>query len=250
MINRLIFCTLLAGAALTARADKVVEFYFLDPYSIGGSPKTLVEYMETAPASIYKPSGNNWVLLLTDGTSTQSLVKEGVALTAKTPGTKPRIHFQGTAYDDTKDIFLSDFRCYAGNKISLEAPAGYTITKVVMHGKASTPGNANCCDNIKVDAACGGTQTQDGGTNTWSIAGNGIPKVTYTAATGCETQAVYRMWVYLKGDGSGVDAVAADADTADVEYYDFMGVRVDPANLGSGMYIRRQGVRSDKILVR
>ena len=53
--------------------------------------------------------------------------------------------------------------------------------------------------------------------------------------------------LYKKDDASGIQAVEADA-SAPVEYYNLQGIRVsEPTN---GLYIRRQGNKATKVLVR
>ena len=47
---------------------------------------------------------------------------------------------------------------------------------------------------------------------------------------------------------TGIDDV--EADTAAAEYYTLQGVRVDAENLTPGLYIRRQGTRATKLLIR
>ncbi len=51
-----------------------------------------------------------------------------------------------------------------------------------------------------------------------------------------------------KRDGSGIGAIAADG--ADVEYYNLNGVRVNGDNMAPGMYIKRQGNRVSKVIIR
>lgn len=56
------------------------------------------------------------------------------------------------------------------------------------------------------------------------------------------------LWV-VSVDDSGVDSVLGDADVnAPVEFYNLQGVRV--ANPATGLYIRRQGTKASKVLIR
>lgn len=49
---------------------------------------------------------------------------------------------------------------------------------------------------------------------------------------------------------SAIDLPTVDNSNAPVEYYNLQGIRVDSANLVPGIYIRRQGTATSKILVR
>lgn len=50
---------------------------------------------------------------------------------------------------------------------------------------------------------------------------------------------------------SGIaDGVAADSDEAPVEYFNLQGVRMQETDLTPGVYIRRQGSRSEKVILR
>ncbi|MCM1037010.1 MAG: alpha-amylase family glycosyl hydrolase [Bacteroides sp.] len=54
-----------------------------------------------------------------------------------------------------------------------------------------------------------------------------------------------------RGMVNGITDADLDADrTAPAEYYDLRGARVDPDGLAPGIYIRRQGTRTDKIVIR
>jgi hypothetical protein len=50
------------------------------------------------------------------------------------------------------------------------------------------------------------------------------------------------------GTVSGINSVAADSQDAPVEYYNLQGVRV--SNPGTGLYIRRQGTKVEKVTIR
>lgn len=56
----------------------------------------------------------------------------------------------------------------------------------------------------------------------------------------------------IKGVSTGVESIAIDADNAEgpVEYYNLNGIRMDGSNLTPGIYIRRQGNKAAKVLVK
>ncbi len=49
---------------------------------------------------------------------------------------------------------------------------------------------------------------------------------------------------------SGADRVAVEGAQAEEEYYTLAGLRVSPENLAPGLYIRRCGEKTEKVLVR
>ena len=55
-----------------------------------------------------------------------------------------------------------------------------------------------------------------------------------------------------KGMKSGVNDIVVDADSTDapVEFFNLQGVRLDGDNLVPGVYIRRQGAKAEKVIVR
>lgn len=59
---------------------------------------------------------------------------------------------------------------------------------------------------------------------------------------------INKIEVVLEGHGAGVDSVAADNASAPVEYFNLQGVRV--ANPENGLYIRRQGNKVEKVVIR
>lgn len=51
------------------------------------------------------------------------------------------------------------------------------------------------------------------------------------------------------GDTSGISDIGADVN-AKVEYFNLRGLRVDAADLVPGIYIRRQGSKVSKVIVK
>lgn len=249
---------LFAGAVVCATAgplaaqERVVDFYFLDPSSMTLTPDDLTSLYQNNKFTVEDTGGkNNYLCKM----STMTLTSEGVTLKAESNGgSNPRFFWQGGTELDTNDLFLCDFRLYKDNNITITAPDGLTITKIVMYPKSTSKGKATCCDMIIADAACGGKQTITGGKNEWVADGDGLQKVTYNVnnpntSKKTNTQSVYRMYVTLKGSAS-ISDIAADSPDAPVEYFDLSGRPVKPDNLSPGLYIRRQGQKSEKMLVK
>lgn len=55
---------------------------------------------------------------------------------------------------------------------------------------------------------------------------------------------------FIEGGGAGVDAIGIDNADAPVEYFNIQGMRVNNDNLTPGLYIKRQGTATSKILVK
>lgn len=62
-----------------------------------------------------------------------------------------------------------------------------------------------------------------------------------------KSEHVYRL---LFEDSSAIDGIEADDNDAPVEMYDMRGVKVDTENPAPGVYVRRQGSKVSKVLVR
>ncbi len=52
------------------------------------------------------------------------------------------------------------------------------------------------------------------------------------------------------GQNSGISAVESDDASQAPEYFNLQGMKVNADALTSGLYIRRQGTRAEKILIR
>ena len=58
---------------------------------------------------------------------------------------------------------------------------------------------------------------------------------------------------YFKYAGEMADAISditVDGDNADVEYFNLQGIRVDADNLTPGIYVRRQGNKATKVVIK
>ena len=97
------------------------------------------------------------------------------------------------------------------------------------------------------------------GDSSWSAVGStdvkadvveykpGYERVRFVALGPTQGIALYQ----FEGRSTGVQAIVADNDPdAPVEFYNLQGVRMDSDNLAPGIYIRRQGNKATKVLVR
>lgn len=251
-MKKTILSALLLGAAAfgaAAQQEHVVDFYFMDPASVTLRPDRLLKVWESDNSPLVQDGTKNNYLCRITG---MEVVSGGVVMTAtKGEGAaEPRFFWGGGTTDDTKDLYIGDFRVYKKNTLEFNAPEGCKITQIVMHPKVTTKGETGCCDKIKIDEACGGTQKITGGTNSWTAPEGGASKVTYTVGPKANTQVVYRLYVTLSGTPSSINTIEADDSNAPVEYYNISGMRCDADNLTPGIYVRRQGARSMKIVVR
>ena len=58
------------------------------------------------------------------------------------------------------------------------------------------------------------------------------------------------MWKFEGKKGSGVENIVVDDENAPVEYYNMQGVRMTDENLAPGLYIKRQGKKATKVVIR
>ena len=56
--------------------------------------------------------------------------------------------------------------------------------------------------------------------------------------------------VTKQSDTTAIDAIGADTAEGEAEYFNLQGVRINPENAAPGLYIRRQGGKAAKVLVK
>lgn len=196
-----------------------------------------------------KQDKKNEILIIVD----ETLEKDGIAVSV-TKGTKsfPRIFFAGTTTNHsglTYADFVSDMRWYAGATLTVTAPEGKQIDKIVMHPVDATA-DAKRCAATMVETEGGTQDVSDFTQNVWTAgADTHVNKVVYKATDTAPTQAIYTMTVTVSEfKGSGVASIEAD-ENAVTEYYNLAGVRCD-GELAPGLYIRKAGSKVSKVLVK
>lgn len=80
----------------------------------------------------------------------------------------------------------------------------------------------------------------------FSTCGQGYSVIVLPGETTASTPAPEMLTI---SDGAGISNIGADND-APVEYFNLQGLRVDGNNLSNGIYIRRQGATTNKIIVK
>ncbi|MCM1296756.1 MAG: hypothetical protein NC311_14555 [Muribaculaceae bacterium] len=145
-------------------------------------------------------------------------------------------------------------------------PAGFTLGKIVAYGYCNTADQVTYISDVSVVkdgvATSVFTGTADGPTlpnvakDDWSaMTLEDMPKAEYTLSEPVSGQFWFKnggkqpvLYMELVAyNGSGVANIETD-ENAPVEYYNLQGVRV--ANPENGIYIRRQGSKATKVLVK
>lgn len=197
---------------------KDVTFNFADPFSL--TPK----YSE----SDYEADGNNWKIDVQDVAFTE----KGVAIKAvytdpEATGTAARLYKQATG--------KCQYRVYSKSSIVITAPENNAISKVTFDFNNGTTSSK------QVNAPATGTWTAP----VWEAPEAGAAEVSFSLKG---TVQINVITVTLKDDFEAVENVAVDNENAPVEYFNLQGVRV--ANPENGLFIRRQGSKVSKVIIR
>ena len=260
-VKSLLFSSL-AALAVTASAQEVV-FDFSNPAELGQftfAPLTLNELQNatyTNASGVEKDrcykSSNNHVLIL-EG---ESVTKDGVSISLSNPDKYkdyPRFFFGliKTPYpaEPTAAEFYCDMRWYQTEEIKFTAPEGKKFDKIVMYATSGDyPKRANGDTMVTEEV---GTQTisEDKTVNTWEAGEAAVTSLTYKASASSPTQMAYSINVTLSNiDGSSVTEIATD-DNAPVEYFDLTGAKRNADTLAPGIYVKRQGAKATKVIVK
>lgn len=262
--------TSFAVMAMSATAQETVLFDFSKPSNLDKMvfvPQTLAElksgkYMNesTDPAKEkdrFYVSSKNIVLVISGDTFTL----DGVTIEMTNPDKYkdyPRFFIGNKTSttpkapsDYTDENFYADMRWYQTQIVNITAPAGKYISKIVMNAESDgCPARANNQTEVVTE---GGVQTFGGADNktlnTW-IANEGTEatSVTYKAVSGSATQMAYSVEVTLADLGAGVSEIMGAQNDMPAIYYNLQGAQV--ANLENGIFIRRQGNKVEKVVLR
>lgn len=247
-------CAVSSVNAQNAEATEV-ELNFKDITTLTFKPIPLGELKDATymngdkEAPRVKQDKKNEILIIVD----ETLEKNGVGVNV-TKGTTsyPRIFFAGTQNGHTGLTyadFVSDMRWYAGATLTVTAPEGKQIDKIVMI-PVDPENNAKRCAETIVETEGGTQDVSDLTQNVWTASANThVNKVVYKAPDNAKTQAIYTMTVTVSEfKGSGVASIEAE-DNAVPEYYNLAGVRCE-GELAPGLYIRKAGSKVSKVLVK
>ncbi len=267
MKKKFLLPSILAACAAVASNAQEVVFDFTDPTSLSGlefKPMTLTElrsakYINESDTKekdrCYK-SGNNHVLII-DG---ETISKDGVSFSVSNPDIYkdyPRFFFGliGKTYppEPAAENFYCDLRWYKTQVLEINAPEGKKIEKIVMSATSGdNPKRANGNTIVQTE---GGKQTisDDKTLNEWvADSESEISTVVYKASADSPTQMAYSLSVTLAdaGSGSAITEINAADSAAPVEYYNLTGVRQNGDTLVPGVYVRRQGSKAQKFIVK
>lgn len=166
------------------------------------------------------------------GVEIPEVTKDGIEVTSLKSGIVTLTSIQGDGYNTPNRFWLSnnawELRTYEPNTLTVEVPETYALEKLEFTSKSKVSANwseGSCTDNV------------------WTPeAGKSTNSVTFSTKAN-----IYTLKVTYKST-SGVADAAVDADAA-VEYYNLQGVRIQ-GDLTPGLYIRRQGTSTSKVIIR
>lgn len=127
-------------------------------------------------------------------------------------------------------------RVYSPSQLTLAVDAAYTITKVTF----DSPGDWGLALGAEQPGTFSNKVWEKGETENENVA-----SLTFNATA---KTFLNRIEVVYEKIGTGIESVAVDDENAPVEYFNLQGVKV--ANPSAGIYIRRQGSKATKVLVK
>ncbi len=206
-------------------------FNFEDPSTLNPS------YSKDVPADVagvanfpgmaddtFNDKTNGYFYVVTD----TELKSGSVTLTTNKGTTDARLYYSISAQK-------WGYRAYKKSTMKISVPTGFAITGLHFEGNKVTN---EICDKVEY----AGTK----GDATWT-APEGEPISTLEFSNSAGTATFNKMTVYVV-DMSGVEGVVAENADAEVEYFNLQGVKV--VNPENGLYIRRQGGKVEKVVIR
>ncbi len=160
-----------------------------------------------------------------------------VSNTKFTNGNVSVVATKGTS-TDTKIWYASEtnvnLRVYNGATMTVASADATNLITEIKYTFANTKSVIKLADNQK------GTYAD----NTWTLA-EGAKEVVFTVTANSQIKTIE---VTCQKKLSGVENVSTDDENAPVEFYNLQGVRVN--NPENGIYIRRQGSKVTKVIIR
>ncbi len=233
VINADVTIKAIAVKAGLTDSDVVTAAYKLEAPIVGAAETWFIapEYSE-GPANAVK-------LVNKDGSTSGSNSADGSLCGQQFAASDVTVKFGDGVYNEQYDSWNYSFaagtavRWYQNETLTLTPAAGQAIRKVEFKALNNYVGSFTPST---------GSVTTDGNTITW--AGESTDAVVFT-----NTKQIRFSYFIVTTQNSGVEGIAADADLdAPVEFYNMQGVRV--LNPESGLYIRVQGSKATKVLVK
>lgn len=146
-------------------------------------------------------------------------------------------------------------RTYKGNIINISSTDSHSFIKGIEITAPNGTTNFGGYDLVPTDkdgvAQTSSTIFTSATKTTWTAAeGAYIPAVTLTNRTTNNTYfTTIKVTYIIDNNVTGIDGIESDDENAPVEYFNLQGIRVNGDNLGTGIYIRRQGSKTTKVLI-
>lgn len=146
-------------------------------------------------------------------------------------------------------------RTYKGNIINISSTDSHSFIKGIEITAPNGTTNFGGYDLVPTDkdgvAQTSSTIFTSATKTTWTAAeGAYIPTVTLTNRTTNNTYfTTIKVTYIIDNNVTGIDGIESDDENAPVEYFNLQGIRVNGDNLGTGIYIRRQGSKTTKVLI-
>lgn len=146
-------------------------------------------------------------------------------------------------------------RTYKGNIINISSTDSHSFIKGIEITAPNGTTNFGGYDLVPTDkdgvAQTSSTIFTSATKTTWTAAEDAyIPAVTLTNRTTNNTYFTTIKVTYIVDNNvTGIDGIESDDENAPVEYFNLQGIRVNGDNLGTGIYIRRQGSKTTKVLI-
>lgn len=146
-------------------------------------------------------------------------------------------------------------RTYKGNIINISSTDSHSFIKGIEITAPNGTTSFGGYDLVPTDkdgvAQTSSTIFTSATQTTWTAAeGAYIPTVTLTNRTTNNTYFTTIKVTYIVDNNvNAIDGIESDDENAPVEYFNLQGIRVNGDNLGTGIYIRRQGSKTTKVLI-
>lgn len=146
-------------------------------------------------------------------------------------------------------------RTYKGNIINISSTDSHSFIKGIEITAPNGTTSFGGYDLVPTDkdgvAQTSSTIFTSATKTTWTAAeGAYIPTVTLTNRTTNNTYFTTIKVTYIVDNNvNAIDGIESDDENAPVEYFNLQGIRVNGDNLGTGIYIRRQGSKTTKVLI-
>lgn len=173
--------------------------------------------------------------------------KNGITMTITVPESAQENQQPRFYYASSSELY--NLRISKVGTMTVTAPADMELAKVVITSNATNKKNYNGL-TVATENAGSFTANETDKTMTWEKPANGNTSFSSIAVTSPNgTSQIAGVTIEAKKISTGIENIAIDNDeNAPVEYFNLQGVKV--ANPANGIYIRRQGNKATKVLVK